>query len=145
MKKFILFGLAVLLFSNSFTQTTWGQDTKESTKCAEVEKDKCDFSEYKPLKNPHSLLKAAIKKVTPEYPVAANFAKIEGEVIVRILVDRKGNVVEACVMEGHPLLRNASIQAAKEWKFKENFGFIDYKPKKKYAETELHFTFKLRE
>lgn len=49
------------------------------------------------------------------------------------------------MVEGHPLLRAASLQVAKQWKFKRNFGFIDYKPKERFAEADLAFNFQLPE
>src|SRR5436305_182589 len=81
---------------------------------------KCDFSKYNPLILSHPLVDAAIKTIEPEYPLTAKRANIQGKVEVRILVDRNGNVVEACVVEGHPLLRLAAKSAALQWKFKKN-------------------------
>ena len=142
MKIFILFGIAVLLFAGIFARATYGQVVKSSSSRSS-DKDSCDFSGYKRLKEPHVLLKAVVKKVDPEYPPAARSVRADGKVIVRILVNKKGDVVEACVIEGHPLLRAASMEAAKQWKFKKNFGFVDYKPKERFAETDLTFNFGL--
>ncbi len=105
----------------------------------------CNFSADKPLVISHALLRAAIKEVKPKYPKAASFAGAEGEIRVKILVDRKSNVVKACAENGHPLLRAAARNAALEWKFKENFGFSK---KSKFArkwqliQSELIFNFK---
>ncbi|MEP7212407.1 MAG: energy transducer TonB [Acidobacteriota bacterium] len=139
MKVSLLFGIVVLLSLGIFSKAALGQMAEPP--CSD--KESCDFSDYKPLKEPHSLLKAAIKKVEPEYPPAARSVRAGGKVVVRILVNKKGDVVEACVVEGHPLLRAASVEAAKEWRFKKNFGFIDSKLKQRYAETDLTFNFQL--
>ena len=104
----------------------------------------CDFSDYKPLKNPHSLLDGAVKKVEPVYPSVARNIGAGGQVVVRVLIDREGDVIDSCIVKGHPLLRASSIQATKEWRFKRNFGFIDYNPKENYAEVDLFFNFRLR-
>lgn len=143
MQVFILFGITALLFSGAFTRTTGGQ-TEPSSLCSSDE-NSCDFSDYKRLKEPHALLKAVVKKVDPEYPAAARSVRANGKVVVRILVNKKGKVVDACVLKGHPLLRSTSLEAAKQWKFKKNFGFIDYKPKERFAETDLTFNFELPE
>lgn len=140
--KALLFGIAVLLSSGIFTKAALGQ-VAESPRTDKESKEICDFSDYKRLKEPHALLKAAVKKVDPEYPPAARSVRASGKVIVRILVTKKGDVVEACVVEGHPLLRAASVEAAKQWRFKKNFGFIDYKPKERFAETDITFNFEL--
>ncbi len=144
MKIFFLFGIAVLLFASSFTKAACGQVVKSSSSCSSDE-DSCDFSNHKRLKEPHSLFKAVVKKVDPEYPPAARSVRANGKVIVRILVNKKGDVVAACVVEGHPLLRAASLEAAREWKFKKNFGFVDSKPKERFAEADLTFNFGLPE
>jgi TonB family protein len=142
MKISLLFGIAVLLSLGIFTNNANGQNTNTSTSSS-AEKENCSFSNYKRLKEPHSLLTAAVKKVDPEYPLSARSVRADGKVIVRILVNKKGYVVKTCVIEGHPLLRAASVEAAKQWRFKKNFGFIDYKPKERFAETDLVFNFQL--
>jgi TonB family protein len=144
MKIFVLFGIAVLLFAGSFTKAACGQVVKSSSSRSS-DKDSCDFSKYKRLKELHTLYEAVVKRVDPKYPPAARSVRANGKVIVRILVNKKGDVVEACVIEGHPLLRAASVEAAKQWKFKKNFGFVDYKPKERFAEADLTFNFGLPE
>lgn len=141
MKFLMLFGIVVLLSSGIFTKAALGQ-AEPPVKCPSDE-DSCDFSDYKRLKEPHALLKAAVKKVDPEYPPAARSVRVSGKVVVRILISKKGDVVEACIVEGHPLLRAASVEAAKQWKFKKNFGFTDSKLKERFAETDLTFNFQL--
>lgn len=136
--KVFMFGIAVLLSFGILTKAALGQVTKPP--CSDKE-DCCDFSKYKRLKEPHALFKAALKQVDPEYPPAARSVRASGKVVVRILVNKKGDVVQACVVEGHPLLRATSVEAAKQWKFKKNFGFTDSKLKERFAETDLTFNF----
>lgn len=140
MRIFMLFGVAVLLSAGIFTRAACGR-VVESSSLGSSDKDSCDFSKYKRLKEPHTLYKAAVKKVEPEYPPAAGTVRANGKVVVRILVNKKGDVVGACAIEGHPLLRAASVEAAKQWKFKKNFGFDDYKSKERVAEIDLIFNF----
>jgi TonB family protein len=55
--------------------------------------------------------------VTPAYPETARSSRVSGEVIVRVLIDKEGKVAAAQVVDGHPLLRAASIKAAKASRF----------------------------
>jgi TonB family protein len=60
----------------------------------------------------------AIKQVTPPYPPIARAARAAGKVEVQVTISEKGKVIEAIVISGHPLLRDASLNAAKQWVFK---------------------------
>jgi TonB family protein len=59
----------------------------------------------------------AIRKAAPEYPPTARAAKASGPVIVQALISETGDVIEAQVLSGHPLLREAALQAARRWVF----------------------------
>ncbi len=61
---------------------------------------------------------SAIKKVQPPYPPVAKAAKASGPVQVQILVSETGEVIEANAISGHPLLRDAAVEAARQWQFK---------------------------
>jgi TonB family protein len=58
----------------------------------------------------------AVKKVEPEYPAEPGF-HVEGKVTVRIVIDKKGNVVSAKAICGHPLIMAPAIKAAAQWQF----------------------------
>lgn len=53
----------------------------------------------------------------PPYPKAALAVRVSGEVDVQVVIDEEGNVVSAEAISGHPLLRAASVEAAKQAKF----------------------------
>jgi protein TonB len=53
----------------------------------------------------------------PVYPAIAQSAKVTGRVDVQITIDEEGNVISAAAVSGHPLLRAAAVNAAKEAKF----------------------------
>lgn len=53
----------------------------------------------------------------PEYPAAAQAVKAEGAVNVQVTIDENGNVISASAVSGHPLLRQAAEQAARQSKF----------------------------
>jgi protein TonB len=59
----------------------------------------------------------AIEKPTPAYPAIAKAARAEGIVTVQILLDERGKVVSAQATGGHPLLRQAAVEAAYRARF----------------------------
>ncbi len=59
----------------------------------------------------------AISLPQPPYPPVARAAKASGTVVVQVLIDENGNVVNAAAVSGHPLLRAASVAAARSAKF----------------------------
>src|SRR5262249_50787027 len=61
---------------------------------------------------------SAIKKVQPPYPPIAKAARAAGAVQVQVTISEEGRVIEAAVIGGHPLLRDAALQAARQWVFK---------------------------
>ena len=88
-----------------------------------ADSETCVFSEYKTFWRSHFIPGSLIEEAKPVYPPAARAVRAQGKVRVKILVDRRGRVRETCVLEGHPLLRAAAVQAARETTFKPNFGF----------------------
>lgn len=61
----------------------------------------------------------AIRKVQPPYPGIAKAAGAEGAVQVTITVNENGEVTSAQAVNGHPLLREAAVEAGKQWKFQQ--------------------------
>ncbi len=59
-----------------------------------------------------------ISSPAPEYPAAATQARVQGEVTVRAVVDRDGNVTDARVVSGPELLRDVSLEAVQHWHFR---------------------------
>ncbi len=59
----------------------------------------------------------AISLAKPEFPAAAKAVRASGAVNVRVTIDEEGNVVSAAAISGHPLLRQASEQAARASRF----------------------------
>lgn len=66
----------------------------------------------KDIKNPW-----LIRKVDPIYPEEAVKAKVEGKVVIDATTSVDGDVVKAKVRHGHPLLRQAAVEAIKQWKY----------------------------
>lgn len=59
----------------------------------------------------------ALKKPHPDYPDAARRAHATGAVVVKIVVDEKGDVISARAVAGHPLLLEAGERAARKAKY----------------------------
>jgi len=59
----------------------------------------------------------ALKLPRPEYPAAARAVKASGAVNVQVTIDEQGNIISASAVSGHPLLRQAAEQAAREAQF----------------------------
>jgi protein TonB len=55
--------------------------------------------------------------VQPDYPVLAKQERIWGTVVVDAVIDEHGNVVQAHVVSGHPLLMTAALNAVLQWKY----------------------------
>lgn len=64
-----------------------------------------------------ALRKAAIDLPQPEYPKAAMSTRAEGNVEVQILVDEKGEVMNASALSGNPLFSEVAAAAARKAKF----------------------------
>lgn len=58
-----------------------------------------------------------VKRVPPVYPEAARAAGAVGSVKVQVTISDDGKVIEAKALSGHPLLREAATDAAKQWEF----------------------------
>ena len=59
----------------------------------------------------------AVSKPPPNYPPIAKAARAAGTVTVQILVDESGRVVSASAVNGHPLLQQAAVAAARQARF----------------------------
>ena len=61
-------------------------------------------------------------KVNAVYPEAAKRDGIQGQVSVEITVNEKGEVIEARATGGHEKLRQAAVDAAKQFRFSNGSG-----------------------
>ncbi len=58
-----------------------------------------------------------IQRVDPVYPPLARQARVQGTVILQILVDEQGNVDEVTVISGNSLLNQAAVDAVQQWHY----------------------------
>jgi protein TonB len=61
---------------------------------------------------------SAIVRPEPIYPPLARTWRITGDVQIEITIGDDGNVIAAQILTGHPLLQQAALSAARQWKFK---------------------------
>jgi len=58
--------------------------------------------------------------VAPKYPKLTLAGRVYGVVTVCVTVTPSGVVKSATVLKGHPMLREAAVLAARQWKFEES-------------------------
>ena len=88
----------------------YGPIPGDITFTVDAEKYCCSDKQKKKYPTPTSLPK-------PPYPPAARAVRATGEVIVKVELNNDGTVQSAQAVSGHPLLRVASVNAAKGSKF----------------------------
>jgi TonB family protein len=59
-----------------------------------------------------------ISQVAPVYPPLAQQARIQGEVVLEAVISREGAITNLRVVSGHPLLVDAALTAARQWKYR---------------------------
>ncbi len=59
-----------------------------------------------------------IYKVDPFYPPDARIKRIAGTVLLTVIVNEKGELYEASVIRGIPLLAQAALSAVRQWRYK---------------------------
>ncbi len=61
-------------------------------------------------------------KITPAYPPTLRKDEVEGEVLLKVALDREGNIVSISVVSSdHELFTEAAIAAVRSWKFSPAF------------------------
>ena len=69
-------------------------------------------------------------KVSPSYPDLARRLSIHGTVKMIVVVSPEGNLKNAKVVGGNPILVNAALDAVKKWKFEpaqdESTGTVEF-------------------
>ncbi len=59
-----------------------------------------------------------ISLTKPAYPTLGIQIHLQGDVVLRAVIDRGGNVAELQVISGHPLLVKAAMDAVRQWRYK---------------------------
>ena len=79
-----------------------------------------------------------ITRVTPAYPELARKSHIEGSVVTKVLIDKKGNIEVAEIFKSVPMLDDAALKAVRQFKFKPG------KQRDKYVKVWMHIPFAFR-
>jgi len=58
-----------------------------------------------------------VSSVQPVFPAMARNAGIEGDVVMDTTIDRAGNVTNVKIVSGPPMLRQAALDALRQWKY----------------------------
>src|SRR5215467_5496030 len=58
-----------------------------------------------------------VKQVDPTYPPLARQARIQGSVVLRVVISKTGDVENIQLVSGHPMLAPSAIEAVKQWKY----------------------------
>jgi len=79
-----------------------------------------------------------VTRVQPVYPSIAKQINASGEVLVSVIINELGRVIDAKAIKGHPVLRAAAEEAARKWVFKPTL--LDGKPVKQPGTLTFVFT-----
>ena len=59
-----------------------------------------------------------IRQVKPVYPQIAKAARVQGSVVLAATISKEGNIENLRLVNGHPMLTQAAIEAVKQWRYK---------------------------
>jgi periplasmic protein TonB len=59
-----------------------------------------------------------LHKIEPQYPLLAKSARVQGNVILKAVIDKEGIIQDLQLVSGHPMLVPAAIAAVKQWRYK---------------------------
>ena len=67
---------------------------------------------------PENVQPLLIRRVAPAYPPLARQARIQGTVVLQIVINKSGEVSDLKLYSGHPMLAPAAIEAVKQWRYR---------------------------
>ncbi|MBZ5678963.1 MAG: energy transducer TonB [Acidobacteriia bacterium] len=59
-----------------------------------------------------------IHRVEPTYPPLAKAARVQGDVVLKAIINRNGDIQDLQLVSGHPMLVPSAIAAVKQWRYK---------------------------
>jgi protein TonB len=80
----------------------------------------------------------ALRKVQPVYPAVAKAARVSGPVKVHVVINEQGEVTEAEIVSGLPMLNLPSLRAARQWRFAPTL--LEDRPVKVQGDLTFNFT-----
>lgn len=83
--------------------------------CAVLAQDEKSTDQRIPPDAARTLL---VNRVAPIYPPLARQARIQGTVILDIIITKTGEISDVKLVSGHPMLAPAAIDAVKQWRYR---------------------------
>jgi len=65
----------------------------------------------------HSTQTRLLHRVTPRYPPLARAARVQGIVVLGVVIGKGGDVRDVKIVSGHPMLAPAAMKAIKQWRY----------------------------
>jgi periplasmic protein TonB len=59
-----------------------------------------------------------IYQTDPVYPPLAKQARVQGSVVLEVVINKEGSVETTRVLSGHPLLAQAAVEAVRQWRYR---------------------------
>jgi protein TonB len=59
-----------------------------------------------------------IHRAEPTYPPLAKAARVQGDVVLKAIINRNGDIQDLQLVSGHPMLVPAAIAAVRQWRYK---------------------------
>lgn len=78
-----------------------------------------------------------LTRVLPQYPSTARLMRVSGVVRLIVVVGKDGHVENVRVIEGHPMLRAAAVEAVKQWVYSPTY--LSGQPVEVEAAIEVNF------
>lgn len=76
------------------------------------------FDSGKVMVTPELMEDHLIHKDEPVYPQMAKIAHIQGNVVLKCIIDEQGDVSDVKAVSGHPILIQSALDAVKKWKYR---------------------------
>ena len=97
------------------------------------------IEDVKPVRVSGGVLAAKIlKRVTPAYPLLAKQTRVSGTVHLQATLSKDGRIENLRVIDGHPLLRQAALDAVSQWVYSPTI--LNGVPVEVEAPIEVNFT-----
>jgi protein TonB len=59
-----------------------------------------------------------LKRVAPVYPPDAKAGRIQGTVVLQVMISATGEVTSAAAISGPPPLRQSAVDSVKQWQYR---------------------------
>ena len=79
-----------------------------------------------------------LERMNPSYPEIARRLHIGGTIALGATISKSGRIEDLRVLSGHPLLREAAIEAVKNWRYRPYL--LNGQPVEVETTIEIHFT-----